>query len=321
MKRALLVAGLGAAAIVLPSTGSAQTPRPCTSDETVGVQITTRDRVEDGTDNPLYATHEVYFTAEPNANASNVRITPQPGVTVLKPGKNGQDVDLVIPAPPRLSITVTWQQPASDLDPTTCSASRTLTYDVLKAKPSKIVRDRVPRAFEYDVNFDIRAALHRQNLAPIELTLRRSARAKLPSARTKPLRWSIPMRDGERRPRVKGRPSNVFLGTHRGCEISDFSCGAVFAEVGQLNVDYTYLRKLSFNRPLAIDARFGVVVDVRSGAVDPAHPRPFGFDIQARQDGKLIARYRRAGLCREVRRPAGDLFTTCRMSVVKNFPR
>jgi hypothetical protein len=55
--------------------------------------------------------------------------------------------------------------------------------------------------------------------------------------------------------------------------------------------------------------------------VDPAHPRPFGFDIQARQDGKLIARYRRAGLCREVRRPAGDLFTTCRMSVVKNFPR
>jgi hypothetical protein len=320
VKRALLVAGLGAAAIALPPTGSAQAPRPCTSDETAGVQVTTRDRVEDGTDNPLYATHEVYFTAEPNTDATDVQITPQPGVTVLKPGKNGENVDLVIPAPPSLGITVTWEQPASDVDPTTCSASRTLTYDVLKAKPSKIVHQRGPRSFEYDVFFDIRAALHRQNLAPIELTLRRSARAKVPSARTKPLRWSIPMRDGERRPGVKGRPRNVFLGTHRGCELSDFSCGAVFAEVEQLNVDYTPLRRLSFNRPFAIDARFGVTVDVRAGA-DNTRPRPFGFDIQARQDGRLIARYRRAGVCREVRRPAGDLFHQCRISVVKSFPR
>ena len=61
------------------------------------MQITTQDKVQDGRDNPLYATHEVEFSADVLAEASNVQITPQAGVTVLRPGKNGQGVDLVDP--------------------------------------------------------------------------------------------------------------------------------------------------------------------------------------------------------------------------------
>lgn len=48
--------------------------------------------------------------------------------------------------------------------------------------------------------------------------------------------------------------------------------------------------------------------------------QPFGFDIQARQDGKLIARYQRAGTCREIRRFGSD-HLDCPPKVVKNFPR
>ena len=61
MKSVLLGAGLAVLAVLLPSAGSAQSPVPCTPDQTAGVQITTRDKVQDGTDNPLYATHEVEF--------------------------------------------------------------------------------------------------------------------------------------------------------------------------------------------------------------------------------------------------------------------
>ena len=316
MKGGLLGAGLAVLAVALPSAGLAQAPAACTPDQTAGVQITTQDTVQDGRDNPLYATHEVAFSADVLANATHVQITPQTGVTVLDPGRNGQNVDLVIPAPPSLTITVSWEQSNGTSQ---CSASKTITSPVSKATPSKVTltQKRFPRGFQYDVTFKVRAALRRQNLAPIELTLRRSARAKLPSPSSKALRWSVPMRDGERR-RAKVRQPNRILGTARGCQPGWFSCGAVFSEVDQLNVDGTILRDLSFTHPARIDARFGIEVDTRPGA-DRPRPRPFGFDIQARQDGRLIARYQRAGICREVRRASG-IFTDCRLSVMKNFP-
>jgi hypothetical protein len=317
VKSGLLGAGLAVLAVALPSAGSAQGPAPCSPDRIAGVEITTQDPVQDGRNIPLYATHEVAFSAEPLADATQVKITPEPDVTVLDPGKNGQGVDLVMPAPPSLTITVTWNQSDGS---STCSASTTMTFKVLKATPSKVtlVGKKFGRRFQYDVDFLVRAALRKQNMAPIELTLRRSARAKLPSPSSKALHWSVPMREGERNGAKVRQPGRV-LGTSRGCQPGWFSCGAVFSEVRQLNVDGSILRGLSFTHPARIDARFGIDVDTRAGADHP-RPRPFGFDIQARQDGKLIARYQRAGLCREVRRSSG-IVTDCRLSVVKNFPR
>lgn len=78
MKSGLLGTGLAVLAIALPSAGSAQAPAPCTPAQTASVDITTRDTVQDGTDNPLYATHEVLFSADVSADASNVQLTPSP---------------------------------------------------------------------------------------------------------------------------------------------------------------------------------------------------------------------------------------------------
>jgi hypothetical protein len=318
VKSGLLGTGVALLAVALPSAGSAQAPAPCAPGQAASVEITTRDTVQDGTDNPLYATHEVEFSADVNADASNVRLTPEPGVTVLRPGKGGRGVDLVIPARDSLAITVSWEQP--DGAGGTCSASTTRAFGVLKATPSRIKRllANIPRNAQYDVDFQVRAARSRQNLDPIELTLRRSSRAKLPSPRSKALHWSVPMRAGERSKAAVRQPGRI-LGTARGCQPGWFSCGAVFSEVRQLNIDNTILRGLSFTHPARIDAVFGIDVDTRAGADHP-RPRPFGFDIQARQSGKLIARYRRAGTCREAHTSRG-IVTQCRLSVVTNFPR
>src|SRR4030095_10928540 len=122
---------------------------------------------------------------------------------------------------------------------------------------------------------------------PIELTLRRSARAKLPSPHAKALRWSVPTRLGERRRYARKLPAfTPFSSRAQLCRFWYLSCGAVFSQVEAMR-----LHTLSFRQPSRWAAPFGTLV-----ATCPTGPSPrrFGFDIQARQDGRLIARYQRA---------------------------
>src|SRR5688500_15094803 len=100
MKTGLLAGGSAAVAILLPSSGSAQSLAPCEPSQTAEVEVTTKDRVHGGKDTPLYATHEVELSARVGADASNVHLTPGPGVRILNPGSNGRNVDLVIPRSP-----------------------------------------------------------------------------------------------------------------------------------------------------------------------------------------------------------------------------
>jgi hypothetical protein len=324
MKSGLLGTGLVVLAIALPSTGSAQAPRPCTPEEKAGVQITSRDKVQDGSDNPLYATHEVEFSADVAADARNVQLTPEAGVTVLRPGSHGRNVDLVIPKAPSLTISVSWEQPTTD-DPdlaTQCSASQTLTFPVRPVKRSTVrqILKHAPRLAQNDVSFEIRVPLRRQNLDPIELTLRRSSHARLPSPRSKAIRWSVPLRVGEQVRYAKKIPDlTIYLSVPKRCRYWYMSCGAVFATVSAINIDGVILHGLPFTQPLRWAARDGISVNVHPGP-DLPHARPFGFDIQARQSGRLIARYQRAGICREVRRSSG-IFHYCPLTVLKNFPR
>lgn len=128
------------------------------------------------------------------------------------------------------------------------------------------------------------------------------------------------MRDGEQQRYAKKIPAlTIYLSVAKRCRFWYFSCGAVFSDVSQLNIDGTILRGITFTQPARFAARFGIAVNVHPGPDHP-HARPFGFDIQARQDGKLIARYQRAGVCREVRRSSG-IFTDCPLTDFKNFPR
>jgi hypothetical protein len=313
MKTGLLAGGTAAVAILLPSSGSAQSLAPCEPSQTAEVQVTTKDRVDGGKDTPLYATHEVELSARVQADASNVQLLPRPGVRILKPGSNGRNVDVVIPRSPSLAVTVSWEQPVSS-DPAEsarCSGERTLSFPVLGAKPPtvKLIGRR-----SANVRFVVKPARTGASLAPIELTLRRSARAELPSSHARALRWSVPMRPGERRQYAEKLPAwTPSLSPRKACRYWYLSCGAV-----QTWVDAERLHPLAFRQPSRWAAPFGISV-----FTTPTGPsiRRFGFDIQARQDGRLIARYQRAGVCRPEPGPLGAVVYRCEFVAIKNFSR
>ncbi|HEY7453614.1 MAG TPA: hypothetical protein VH683_03550 [Thermoleophilaceae bacterium] len=313
--------------IALGSAAAAQSPPPCAPDKTMDVALTTEER---GQEAPVVATHQVFVTAEisdPSASVSDppdhVVLTPQAGVEVLRRTSDGTAIEIFAPGGPNLIVTASWQQSADPADPNVtskCSASRSVTVPVLSARSSqvKLLGKKLPRAAQYYVSFYVRTARRRPNLAPIELTLRRIGRPRLPSRSTKALRWAVPVRAADRRHYGKHIPPlTVYLSTAKRCRFWYLSCGAVFSEVGALNYDGSILRGLPFSQPARYNAGYGVSVDVRPSG-KPV--QPFGFDIQARQGGKLIARYRRAGTCRDVRRSSG-IFRDCRLSVLKNYPR
>ena len=318
MKTGLLAGGTAAVAILLPSSGSAQSLAPCEPSQTAEVQVTTKDRVHGGTDTPLYATHEVELSARVQADASNVQLTPGPRVRIIKPGSNGRNVDLVIPRPPSLTVSVSWEQPVSS-DPaetSRCSATSTLNFPVLEAKPPtvKLRERRLPRSEQHHVTFVVKPARTGESLAPIELTLRRSARPELPSLHARPLRWSVPMRPGDRRHYARKLPAfTPSLSQGQLCRFWFLSCGAVYSQV-----EATRLHTLSFRQPSRWAAPFGILV--ATDAIGPS-PRRFGFDIQARQDGRLIARYQRAGVCRDAPGSLGGVVNRCELLVIKNFSR
>jgi hypothetical protein len=321
--KALLATGLGAAAIALPSTGSAQAPPACTQEQGADVHLTTRDRFDGGRDKPLYATHQVLLSAQVPAGAGNVQLSPAPGVKVLQPGANGRKLDVVVPAPPSFRVTASWEQPASSLpgDTARCSASTTLSLPVLAARsPAIHLRaKRQPRSTKHNVTFDVTSARTGANLDPIELTLRRSSRAELPSSRSRALRWSVPMRPGERRRYSKKIPAlSPFLSFRLACRYWYFSCGAVWSRVETRAALGCCLQSLSFAQPSRWAAPFGILV-----ATDMIgrSPRRFGFDIQARQAGRLLARYRRAGECRDAPGTLGGVVQDCTIVAVENFPR
>jgi hypothetical protein len=316
MRARLLAGGVVSVAILVPASASAQAPPPCAPDQAADVQVTTRDTAKGGRDKPLYATREVAFTAHVQGDASNLELTARPGVKVLKPGADGRNLDVVIPKAPSVAVAVSWEQPASSLpgDTARCSASKTLSFPVLAARPPKL---RVISGRRSSLlTFTLRSARTGANLDPIELTLRRSSRAALPSPHSKALRWSVPMRPGERKRYSKKIPAlTPFLSDRQGCRFWYFSCGAVFSQV---NSEGPGGRTLSFKQPSRWAAPYGILV-----ATYPMGllPRSFGFDIQARQSGRLLARFRRAGVCREVPGMFGGVASKCTLSAIRNYPR
>ena len=319
MRTGLIAGGAGALAFLLASTGSAQSPAPCDPGQAADVQVTTKDRVGGGKNKPLYETHEVVLAAAVQGDAGNVRLTPEPGVRIIAPGLNGRKLDVVIPRPPSLSVTVSWEQKASSdpADTTRCSATRTVSFPVLKAKPPTVrfPGKRQPRAEQHNVTFYVKPARIGGSLSPIELTFRKSARAEVPSSHVRARRWSVPMRPGERRRYAKKIPAlTPDLSQAKACRYWYLSCGNVFSEVQTTGAPGI----LAFSQPSRWAAPAGILW--QTDAIGPS-PRRFGFDIQVRQDGRLIARYRRAGVCRDAPGWMGGVVNDCQVSVVKNFPR
>ena len=97
-------------------------------------------------------------------------------------------------------------------------------------------------------------------------------------------------------------PLTVYLSTAKRCRFWNLSCGPVFSEVASIQPGGDILQTLPFTQPARFAAPDGITVNVRpSGRPN----QPFGFDMQVRQTGRLLARFRRAGRCRDEHRSTG----------------
>ena len=143
---------------------------------------------------------------------------------------------------------------------------------------------------------------------------------------------AVPMRAADQ---VKYRtrlPNQAYMTVPQACRFYYVTCatpfgpGGVFTEVARLYLDDRALNRgiekgdvngslelLARSQPSKISARYGILVEARPGSVREGHPRPFGYDVQVHQSGRLIARVRQAGRCVQRRLPQG-LVVQCRIA-------
>jgi hypothetical protein len=291
--------------LALPSTAAAQDPPACPPDKVFDVILTSQEK---GQDAPLVATHEVDVTADVRGQANAIAVTPQDGVAVLDKNSSGTIV-IFAPTTPNLTLTVAWRQsvdPDNHDETGRCGAARVLTLPVLAANPARGVPQFVrgaPRVSEF-VTFAVAPALKRPNLSPIEITVRSTNRVRYPRANERLRTMVVPMRVGEQLRYKTHLPNLAYATFAQKCRYWWITCGPVNADIAQLNLNdrgrpdldgnNAILRTLAFTQPARWAATYGLIVNVFPGA---GKVRPFGFDVQAKQAGRLLARVRRAGRC------------------------
>lgn len=304
--------------LAMPSAAAAQAPPDCAPDKVANVTLRIQERGQEAT--PV-ATHEIDVSADILASdPTQIVITPQDGVDVLKRGSKGSIVVLFAPSTPNLSLTVSWRQSADESNPeetARCSASRTLTVPVLAANPARGVKQPNPGPDTGNYTFAIAPALKRPNLSPIEISIRSTSQVRFPRANERLRTWVLPMREAEQLRYRTRLPNYAYATFPQLCASWWLTCGPVNSHLGQLNVNNggrpdldgsnAILRPLAFSQPARWAVRYGFTVSAFPGA---AKNRPFGYDVQARQAGRLLARVRKAGRCVDIRRSSG-IFHSC----------
>ena len=253
---------------------------------------------------------------------------------VLAAGRSG--VDFIVPIAASVPIAVSWRQAIDPSDPSSdpsdpaesCSASTVVTLPIVAARPSRAVKQR-----QWDVgsrlgfsSFAVVPALKQPDLSPLEISARTTARAAFPAATAAARTMAVPMRTVDQVKYAKTLPDPFHLGVAGRCRYYLLTCGAVFSEVARPFVDTDALQRgiekadinggvklLPRTQPSLEAARYGVTIEARPGAVREGKPRPFGYDVQVRQSGRLVARVRVAGRCVE-RRLAQGLVVQCRIA-------
>jgi hypothetical protein len=320
MKSGLLGTGLALLAIALPSTAAAQAPPACAPGSEANVTVRTEN--DDGA-TTIVATHEAQVEADIGAaNPTNVQITPQGGGTVTR--GNGSVVDVIAPAAASMTLLISWRQSADESNPeetARCSASRTVAIPLLAARPAYGAKQPNPGPATGDYTFAVVPTSKRPDLRPLEFSVRSTAHARYPRARERLRSWTVPMRTAEQVKYHKRLPNLAYATTPQKCRFWWFTCGPTFAHLAQLNVNSrgtgpdlsgsnSILRDLAYTQPARWAARFGIVVTATPGA---KRPNAWGYDIQVRQAGRLLARVRRAGRCRTEHRSYG-LFDHCSLT-------
>ena len=326
----------GAAALVVcllvwaaPAAG--QVRPACAPEKTLGVKLTTQERE---LPSPLIATHDVSVEADFTGTTERETYAPPPGVKVLAAGRSG--LDFVVPIAASVPITVSWQQAIDPSDPSSdagdplqsCAASTVVTLPIVPARPSRAVKLQSWSAglrlgF---ASFAVVPALKQPDLSPLEISARTTSRAGFPPATAAARTMAVPMRTVDQIKYAKTLPDPFHLGVAGRCRYYLLTCGAVFSEVARPFVDTDALQRgvekadvnggvklLPRSQPSLEAARYGVTIEARPGAVREGKPRPFGYDVQVRQSGRLVARVRVAGRCVE-RRLAQGLVVQCKIA-------
>jgi hypothetical protein len=229
-------------------------------------------------------------------------------------GATGSNIYLIVPAAANVPITVSWRQAADPSDPesdatdrsTSCAASRVVTLPILAANPGHVVRlpGKPWTAFLAAV-----PALKRPDLSPLTISVKTSARAKYPATGAKAHTMVVPMLTASQVKYTKPLPSVLSLSRAGVCRVYWLTCGAVSSTVSALDLDSDALSRgvekpdldgavelLARTQPARAAVRYGAAIDVFPGGADD---RPFGFDVEVRQSGRVLARIRRAGHCRD----------------------
>jgi hypothetical protein len=241
-----------------------------------------------------------------------------------------------VPIAASVPITVSWRQAIDPSDPSndaddpseSCAASTVVTLPIVPARPSRAVKERlwnVGSRLGFS-SFAVVPALKQPDLSPLDISARTTSRVAFPSATAAPRTMAVPMRTVDQIKYTKTLPDPFHLGVAGRCRLYLLTCGAVFSEVARPFLDTDALQHgvekadiddgtklLARTQPSLEAARYGVTIEARPGAVRAGKPRPFGYDVQVRQSGRIVARVRVAGRCVE-RRLAQGLVVQCRIA-------
>ena len=175
-------------------------------------------------------------------------------------------------------------------------------------------------------SFAVVPALKQPDLSPLEISARTTSPVGFPPATAAARTMAVPMRTVDQIKYAKTLPDPFHLGVAGRCRYYLLTCGAVFSEVARPFLDTDALQRgvekadidggvklLPRSQPSLEAARYGVTIEARPGAVREGKSRPFGYDIQVRQSGRLVARVRVAGRCVD-RRLAQGLVVQCKIA-------
>jgi hypothetical protein len=328
-----LVGVLAVCLLVWAPAAAAQAVPACAPAKTLSVTLTSEERDLPA---PLVATHDVSVTGEFSGTTVNESFTLPAAVKVLSTGRSG--VSFIVPIAASVPITVSWYQGMDPSDPhsdpedpaTRCAASRVVTLPITPARPSRAVKLRgwTQSLRSGAAVFAVVPALKQPDLSPLEISIRTSSRARLPRANAAARTMVVPMRTVDQIKYRKKLPSLFFIKTARLCKFFLLTCGAVTSEVARPFLDTDALQKgiekadvngaaklLARTQPALEAVRYGAVIKATPSAARIGKPRPFGYDVQVRQSGRLVARARLAGRCFERHDSRGN-FVTCR--ILKN---
>ena len=314
-------AGLSLGLLCLPgllgttATAVAQGLPPCAPEKTGTVSYTTTEK---GAEGPLVATHDEQVHATFPTGADRTSVSFPAAVRVI--AGSDQGAHLVVPSTPTLAVTAAWEQPKDPADAEgqddRCAAASTTELPVTPARRGRAVQIPIPGDGTGFLAFAVIPSLELPDLSPLEISVRIGAPARFPPARAKARTMTVPMGPGELVKYAKRLPTLFYASVPVRCRLWYLTCGRVFTRVSRLTIDDAALERgvekgdldtghllLARSQPFREYASLGVRIELNPGG---RKPKPtYGYDVQVRQSGRLVARVRRVVRCRTVRKFGG----------------